>query len=97
MKKTPKPNWRSASTPKTLMLQARIRWLLERADEGFTVRELAGELGISRQLALYHLKKMAATTQLVMVLEPCLESGGLRFRCWNEMRMVVNFTMAVAA
>jgi hypothetical protein len=68
--------------------------LLDHAEEGFTVRELAGELGMSRQLCLYHVKKMAATSQLVMILEPCLESGGLRFRVWNELRMIVNYRIA---
>jgi AraC-like DNA-binding protein len=90
----PRPNWRSASTPKTITLQARIRAILSHADEGFTVRELAVELGMSRQLCLYHVKKMAATSQLVMILEPCLESGGLRFRVWNELRMIVNYRIA---
>lgn len=89
-----KTNWRSASTPKTIALQARIRWILEHSDDGLTVRELAAELGMSRQLCLYHVKKMAATAQCIMMLEPCLESGGLRFRCWNEMQMIVNYRMA---
>lgn len=90
-------NYRSSSQPKTLELQAVVRTVLRKSGTGFTVRELGESLGISRQLALYHLKKMAATAQLVMILEPCSESGGLRYRCWDELQMVVNYRVGVAA
>jgi len=80
-KRTPK--WRSSSSPATLRKQARIRELLATGIP-FTVRAIGDALGISRQLALYHVKKMAATYQLVMVLEPCDVNGGLQYRVWDE-------------
>lgn len=87
-------NWKSSSTPRTLMYQARVRWLLEHSDEGMTIKELAADLGISRQLMLYHVKKMAATGQIVLVFEPCAENGGLRLRTWNHMQLVMNLRVA---
>lgn len=80
-------NYRSASTPATLKKQAAIRELLALVGEGLTVTEIGKALGISRQLALYHVKKMAATYQLTMVLEPCLGNGGLQYKCWDEMAL----------
>lgn len=80
-------NYRSASTPATVRKQSRIRELLMLAGEGFTVSEIGRALGMSRQLVLYHVKKMAATAQLVMVLEPCIGNGGVQFRVWDEMAL----------
>lgn len=85
--KTRSTNYRSASTPATLKKQAAIRELLALVGEGLTVTEIGKALGISRQLALYHVKKMAATYQLTMVLEPCLGNGGLQYKCWDEMAL----------
>lgn len=90
-------NWRSKSKPSTLAIQAHARALLARSDTGQTVKELGEALGMSRQLALYHLKKMAAAGQIVMMFEPSDVPGGLRFRCWNELQMVVNYRIGVAA
>lgn len=87
-------NWKSASTPRTLMYQARVRWLLEHSEEGMPVKEMAADLGISRQLMLYHVKKMAATGQIVLVFEPCADNGGLRLRAWNAMQLVMNLRVA---
>lgn len=83
-------NYRSRSTPATLAKQARIRELLESTPGGLSVAELGQALGISRQLALYHVKKMAAAYGLTMVLEPCLENGGLQYRCWDDMQLAVH-------
>lgn len=77
------PNWRSSSTPATLRKQAAIRDLLATGIP-FTVRAIGDALGMSRQLALYHVKKMAASAQLVMVLEPCEGNGGLQYRVWDQ-------------
>lgn len=84
-------NYRSRSTAATLAKQQRIRALLESTPGGLTVAELGQALGISRQLALYHVKKLAAVYGLVMVLEPCLENGGLQYRCWDDMALAVHY------
>lgn len=55
------------------------------------MRELADVLGVSRQLALYHVKKLAAWAGVVMVLEPCAENGGLRFRCWDDTALALSY------
>ncbi len=86
------PNWRSSSTPATLRKQAAIRELLA-AGLPFTVRAIGEALGMSRQLALYHIKKMAASAQLVMVLEPCDRNGGLQYKVWDESALMA-FYMA---
>lgn len=89
-------NYASKSTPKTLKLQAEaLRWA-RAADDGWTVTEMATILGISRQLCLYHIKKMVATGQLVMVLEPCEGNGGLQYRIWDRTQLVCNFVPAMA-
>lgn len=44
---------------------------------------MGAALGISRQLALYHVKKLAAAGALTMILEPCERNGGLQFACWD--------------
>jgi hypothetical protein len=80
-------NYRASSTPATVRKQTKIRELLALAGEGLTVTEIGKALGISRQLALYHVKKMAATYQLTMVLEPCLDNGGLQYKVWDEMAL----------
>lgn len=101
-KRTNRVNYRSSSTPATAKKQERIRELLALAGEGFTISEIGRALGMSRQLALYHIKKMAATAQLVMVLEPCIGNGGVQFRVWDEgaimgyySRMLIQTTSAV--
>lgn len=84
-------SYSSASTPATLAKQALIRELLAQAQDGFSVAEIGAALGISRQLALYHLKKMAASYQVTMILEPCIGNGGLQFRCWDEMQVSARY------
>lgn len=59
---------------------------------GMTVSELGKALGMSRQLALYHLKKLVAAGRIAMVLEPCPENQKVRFRCWALSR--VNYSTA---
>lgn len=88
-------NYRSASTPATLRKQAMIRDLLALVGEGLTVKEIGRALGISRQLALYHVKKMAATAQLVMVLEPCIGNGGVQFRVWDELALAAMYARSM--
>lgn len=89
-------NYRASSTPATLRKQAAILELLALAGEGLTVREVGKALGISRQLALYHVKKLAATYQLTMVLEPCIGNGGLQFKVWDEMALAAHYAAFLA-
>jgi hypothetical protein len=84
MKSKRRPDFKSKSTDRTLALQAQVAEWLELFSEGMTVSELASALGISRQLCLYHAKKLAAARGVVMTLEPCLENGGLRYRVWSD-------------
>jgi hypothetical protein len=83
-------DYRSANRKGTDQKQEAIRELLA-AGLPFTVKSIGVALGISRQLALYHVKKMAATGQLVMMLEPCERNGGLQFRVWSEAALVSHF------
>lgn len=85
----------SKSTRATLAKQALIRELLSQAQDGFTVAEIGAALGMSRQLALYHLKKMAANYQLTMILEPCIGNGQLQFRCWDEMQVAARYARQI--
>lgn len=86
------PNWKSRSTGATLYKQALIRELLS-SGLPFTVRAIGDALGISRQLALYHVKKMAATARLVMVLEPCAVNGGLQFKVWDPAAIMAHYAV----
>jgi hypothetical protein len=85
-------NWRSSSSAKTLEKQLLIRELLA-TGLSFSVRAIGEALGISRQLALYHVKKMAASAQLVMVLEPCERNGGLQYRVWDESALMAHYML----
>ena len=86
------PNYASRSTAATLAKQERIAELLELAGEGLTVAEIGRALGMSRQLALYHVKKMAASYGCAMILEPCSSNGGLQFKVWNEMALAAHYS-----
>lgn len=86
-----RPNYRSASTKLTRLRQATIAELLALLGEGLTVAEIGRALGMSRQLCLYHVKKMAASGLLVMQLEACLENGGVRFRVWSEVALAAHY------
>ncbi len=87
-------NWRSSSKPGTVQKQREILDLLSLTFEGLTVAEIGRGLGISRQLALYHLKKMAALGMLIMQLEPCVGNGGLQFRMWDEQALIMHYAAA---
>jgi predicted ArsR family transcriptional regulator len=84
-------NYQSANRPSTLAKQARIRELLSDSHDGFTVAEIGRALGMSRQLALYHLKKMVATYQLKMELEPSIMNGGVQFRVWDATQLAARY------
>ncbi len=89
--KARRPDWTRPSKPRSVALQARIASILASCEGGLIVRELADILGVSRQLCLYHLKKLAARAGVVMVLEPCAENGGLRFRCWDDTALALSY------
>jgi len=83
-------NYRAANRKGTTRKQEEIRQLLA-TGLPFSVKAVGVALGISRQLALYHVKKMAATGQLVMVLEPCERNGGLQFKVWSEDALMASY------
>lgn len=87
----PRQDWTRPSKPRSLALQERIAGILAGCEGGLTVRELADVIGVSRQLTLYHVKKLAARAGVVMVLEPCAENGGLRFRCWDDTALALSY------
>lgn len=84
-------NYRSASRTATIAKQATIRRVLALSEDGLTVAEVGRALGISRQAALYHVKKLAAEGQIVMQLEPCDSNRGIRFRVWSEMALAARY------
>lgn len=84
-------NYRAANRPGTDLKQAAILRLLALAPVGFSVRDVGDALGISRQLALYHVKKLAAQGALTMILEPCPVNGGLQFLVWDTRALVRAF------
>lgn len=92
MKTTRRHNYRAPSKPSTEQRQTEILEWLELFADGFTMRELAEALGISRQLALYHCKKMAAAGRVVMILGPCKVNNGVQFRVWDEMSLAAHYT-----
>ena len=89
-------SWRSKDSKATLRKQAAIRDLLA-TGLSFTVRAIGDALGITRQLALYHIKKMAAQGRLIMVLEPCEKNGGLQFKVWDETALMAHYALRARA
>lgn len=97
MKTRRTPNYASRSTAASLAKQEQLQRWLRVADEGLSISELAALTGISRQLVLYHVKKLAAQRGLIMMLEPCENNGGLQFRVWDHAQFARNYFQAVAA
>lgn len=92
VKAKPRPrsvNYGSASSPATVRKQIAIRDLLTSAAgrEGLTVREIAAHIGISRQLALYHVKKLVALGGAVAELVPSPDNGGVRYLVWDRVSL----------
>jgi DNA-binding CsgD family transcriptional regulator len=83
--------WKSASRPATTERQRAILRLLAAAPVGFSVSDVGRALGISRQLALYHVKKLAAAGELTMMLEPCEANGGLQYAVWDNAHLAREF------
>lgn len=87
---------RAPSRAATERRHAAIEALL-RAGLSFTVRAIGEALGISRQLALYHVKRMAAAGRVVLVLEPCPRNGGLQYRVWTEAGLMAHYVVKARA
>lgn len=90
--------WSTASKTFSLELQGRVIAALAAAPKGATLRELAAELGatlkgrpVSRQLALYHVKKAVAAGLIALVLEPCARNGQLQYRAWDRGAMARHY------
>lgn len=54
-----------------------------------SVRDLADLVGISRQLCLYHVKKMCAQDRIVAELAPCHGNGGVMFVLYTKLQRAV--------
>lgn len=76
-------NYHGRIRPATLALHDRIAALLEGC-AGLSVREIAAEVGVSRQLCLYHIKKMVAHGRLIAELAPCPINGGVQFVVYEK-------------
>jgi hypothetical protein len=94
---TPRPSQRAtANAPRRAnragaAKRARIQAWLRVAPSGLSISELAALVGCSRQLCLYHVKRLAAEGALsgvTAVLEPCARNGGVQYRVWSDERLV---------
>lgn len=90
-------DYRSESRPSSVAKQLELLEWLAILDEGTTLSELASLVGMSRQLCLYHVKKLAAERSLIMVLEPCESNSGLQFRIWDESQLAARFARRAPA
>jgi DNA-binding transcriptional ArsR family regulator len=88
-------NYRGRNRAGTERKQEAILRLLAMAPVGFSVADIGRALGISRQLALYHVKKLAAGGQLTMILEPCERNGGLQYAVWDTGALMRAFARRV--
>lgn len=83
-KKARRPvNYAGRNRPATDRLHARIAALLE-VHDGLTLRDIGEAMGISRQLARYHILKMVAHKRLLVILEPCEGNGGVQYRVYER-------------
>lgn len=90
--------WSTANKTFSLEMQGRVIAALAATPRGATLRELAAELGatlkgrpVSRQLALYHVKKAVAAGLISLVLEPCTRNGQLQYRAWDRGAMARHY------
>lgn len=84
-------DYKSESNPSSVAKQLEILEWLAILDEGIGITELSQLVGMSRQLCLYHVKKLAAEASLIMMLEPCKSNSGLQFRLWDETQLAHRF------
>ncbi len=76
-------NYAGRNRPATDRLHARIAALLE-VHDGLTLRDIGEAMGISRQLARYHVLKMVAHRRLLVIVEPCEGNGGVQYRVYER-------------
>lgn len=76
-------NFASPNRPTTERLHRVIAEILKQQD-GMTLAELGKAVGMSRQLARYHVLKMVAHRRLLVILEPCEGNGGVQYRVWER-------------
>jgi hypothetical protein len=84
-------NYSAKAKAPTLELQGRVVAVLASARRGLTIRELAEELGISRQHALYHFKRAIAAGDIKGELEACARNGGLQYRAWHPQALAMHY------
>lgn len=89
-------NYAGRNRPKTELLHDAIAKLLHDCS-GLSIREIGQAVGISRQLCLYHVKKMVAHDRLVAVLEPCEGNGGVRYCVWEKRALAITYTLWLAS
>ena len=80
-------NWQSKPTKRSALHQRELVSLMRAMPKGLTMREIGQWLGMSRQLALYHVKKACAAGLIQMTLEPCERNGGLQYRVWDQVAL----------
>ena len=79
-----KANYASGDREVSIKRQRLILALLRVSETGtLTIREVCDATGISRQLAHYHLRKLAYRGQIALVLERGGRPGSLTFRVWS--------------
>jgi hypothetical protein len=88
-------NYASANRGRSNRLQDAILALLNHHD-GMTLREIGEAVGISRQLARYHVLKLIAHRQLLAVVEACEANGGVQFRVWEHASLAAAYTIECA-
>lgn len=81
-------NYAGRNRPATEALHARMFDALAHSP-AITVRELGEQLGISRQLCLYHVKKMVAQDRVIAELAPCHQNGGVQFVLYTKLQRAV--------
>jgi hypothetical protein len=94
-----KPNYGAKNTAASDRKQAAILALLDADGDGtLTIRDIATALGISRQLAHYHVRKLAYRREIAVMLEPSDAPGVLRFRLYTARALLrVGIAVRVAA
>lgn len=86
------PNYASANRGRSSRLQDAILALLAHHD-GMTLRDIGEAVGISRQLARYHVLKLVAHKRLLVILEACEGNGGVQYRVWEHASLAATFAV----
>ena len=89
-------NYASPNRGRSSRLQDAILALLQHHD-GMTLRDIGDAVGISRQLARYHVLKLVAHKRLLVVLEACEGNGGVQYRVWEHASLAAAFAVEQVA